>query len=385
MSPGKPLRSDCARLAGLSVWLSVGGFLPLCTDPSVAPLGTAGLYLGFGALFLWTSRQPPGPPSWAILAALLCQTLAALALLILHPFFLMTNLLVIVGWQLAVTLPTRIALIWILAQSLFPLLLLGGTIPWPALTSSLGAGIGFQIFALAMAERTREAVAAQRELDGALHQLAEAQADLITRERQEERLRIARDLHDELGHGLTALGIIAACAEQAAPDTPSQAQAAALKRAAGDLVGRVRTAVSTLREDPDEDRAPAEIDLEVALHAFCQGAHGPISVRLTLAGDLSSVPRPVGVTILRLIQEALTNALRHAGERATTLTVAITRLGDTLDIEVVDDGSGAARIAFGNGLFGMRERLAKLGAALAVGGASGEGFRLTTRVPLGGA
>jgi signal transduction histidine kinase len=317
---------------------------------------------------------------WVKLALLAGQTAATLVLSFLHAYFLMTSLLVVVGWQVALCLPSAIALGWIAVQSLAGGLLLTHSVPLPLLASSCGAVLGFQIFALATAELTRSERAARRALDHALQQLTEAQADLLRRERQGERLKIARDLHDELGHGLTALGMMAATAELSAADPSSRDKAAALKAEAGDPLRRVRSVVSQMREDESEPEG-AKIDLGQALRSFCDNNHLPLAIDLVLKGDLSAVSKPVSVALLRLVQESSPNALRHAGSNVA-IRIEVNCDEDLCQISVTDDGVGADRFSYGNGLSGMRERMPSLGGDLSIERTAGKGCHISARLPM---
>jgi signal transduction histidine kinase len=250
------------------------------------------------------------------------------------------------------------------------------------LVASVGAALGFQLFALATADLVRSERAAQKKVATTLQRLSEAQADLLKRARQDERLRIARDLHDELGHGLTALGMMAASTELAARDATMRERAVAVKNGARELLARVRSVVSTMRIEAGDGDDTGEIDLQRALHALSDNATGPLKFALTVTGDMSALPRQHAVVLLRLVQEAHTNALRHAGDSATRIVVNITRATGEIEVTVSDDGGGAGRIEFGNGLAGMEGRLREIGGALAARSAPGGGFQITARVPL---
>jgi signal transduction histidine kinase len=370
------------RIAGFAVWLAVGSFLPLCTDRFASPLATTLLFLAFGVLFYFSSLQAGSGTSKHLIALLVAQTVAALLLLSVHPYFLMTGLFVIVGWQVALSFPRSIALCWILVQSVAAGIFLHGSIPTPLLASSLGAAFGFQVFALATAEVVRSERTAQGELACALQAVVDAQEDKMRRTRQAERLRIARDLHDELGHELTALGLLAAAAEVATPDEAARGKVARVKTAARDLLERVRSVVSTMRIEANDADGKEHIDLGHALHAIRADESSRLALALTIAGDLSAVPRRHAVALLRLVQEAHTNALRHAGTSATNLAINVTRSGSVIDVVVLDDGDGASQVEFGNGLTGMRARLDELGGLLEILGRPGRGFQVMARLPL---
>jgi signal transduction histidine kinase len=159
--------------------------------------------------------------------------------------------------------------------------------------------------------------------------------------------------------------------------------ASAEKNGARELLDRVRCVVLTMRIEAGDCEDPGEIDLQRALHALSDHATGPLKFALTVTGDMSALPRQHAVVLLRLVQEAHTNALRHAGDSATRIVVSITRATGEIEVTVSYDGGGAGRIEFGNGLAGMEGRLREIGGALDARSAPGEGFQITARVPLG--
>jgi signal transduction histidine kinase len=378
-------RPNLVRFAGFAVWLAVGSFLPFCSDPHASPLLTAVLYLAFGALLFMSSREPGPAPRRYLVVLLLAQSAAALLLLLAHPYFLMAGLFVIIGWQVALTLPRRIGLAWIVLQSIAAGVLLTGALPMSLLIASVGAAFGFQVFAMATAELVRSERAAQIAVVATLKKLSDAQADLMQRARQDERLRIARDLHDELGHGLTALGMMAASTEIAAGDAIVRDRAAAVKSAARDLLERVRSVVSTMRIEAGDCDSAGTVDLHLALQAIGANASGPLRFALTVVGDLSALPRQHAVVLLRLVQEAHTNAVRHAGDAATVIEVHVVRAAAAIEVAVADNGQGAESIRFGNGLAGMRGRLHELGGTLQARSTPGQGFEIAASLPLGSA
>ncbi len=375
-------RTDLIRLAGLGIWLSVGLFLPLCTDPFASPVATAICYFGFGVMFWWATEPAAGRSDAISLALLAGQSVLALLLLRTHPYFLMTALLVICGWQVALRLPWWRALAWIVGQSVIGGLLLRGELALPLLVSSCGTAIGFQLFALVTADLARREAAARRALDAALVQLQATQQVLLVREREQERLRIARDLHDDLGHGLTAIGLMAARAEVTIADAGARDFARDMKREAAALLRHVRATVRGLRAPGEEvGRPDAPIDLTRALAPICAAAELPFAVSLSIDPALSHLAADTGVVIARLVREALTNAARH-GRGASNVAVNVCDRGKVIEVIVGDDGAGAASIHFGNGLAGMRERVAALGGELSLQTSPGCGYRVTAQLPV---
>ncbi len=185
--------------------------------------------------------------------------------------------------------------------------------------------------------------------------------------RASERLRIARELHDLLGHQLTVLTLEL----ESATHRAGEAQAEHLERArsvARELLGDVRATVGELRR-----RAP---DLREALGAVAAAVPHP-RVAVRVADDVSADEEQTAA-LLRVAQEAVTNAVRHA-EGATTLQIDVAVAGDALTLVAQDDGYAAGDVEPGNGLRGIAERVEALGGAVRHDGV--RGFRLEVELP----
>lgn len=196
---------------------------------------------------------------------------------------------------------------------------------------------------------------------------------------EEERRALARDLHDEFGQCLFAVGACAASIEAGADDRPDLAADA---RAVSALTRRMMT---TLRESLVRLRSQDvdELGLESALRDMISRADGRAgtAVSLDVAGDLAAVPRPVAIDLFRVAQECLTNAARHAAARHIRL--AVSTVGAMVSLAVEDDGGGdldAVRAGSGHGLLGVRERVAALGGDLVVTRARA-GLRVAAIIP----
>ena len=193
-----------------------------------------------------------------------------------------------------------------------------------------------------------------------------------------ERLRVARELHDEIGQTLTAVTIQA---ESAADGDPALAPAA-LRRVADS----VRESLDEVRRIARELRPEALDDLGLvnALIALCNriGAQdGPV-VRRELQGRLPTLSPGVELVIYRIAQEGLTNALRHSG--AGSVTVSLTADAEAVTLRVVDDGKGMpARLPAGTaGISGMRERALLVGGRLSIESRPGHGTELRLSIPV---
>ena len=196
---------------------------------------------------------------------------------------------------------------------------------------------------------------------------------------EEERRALARDLHDEFGQCLFAVGTCAASIEAGAGDRPDlAADARAVSGLARRMMTTLREALVRLRsQDVDE------LGLEAALRDMVSRSHGRAGtlVSLDVEGDLAAVPRRVAIDLFRVAQECLTNAARHAAARHIRLAVTTAATAVSLDVE--DDGGGdlaAVRAGAGQGLLGIRERIAALGGDLVVARAQA-GLRIAATIP----
>ncbi|MGZ4633269.1 MAG: sensor histidine kinase [Actinomycetes bacterium] len=199
----------------------------------------------------------------------------------------------------------------------------------------------------------------------------------------EERLRIARDLHDIVGHGMGAITVQAGAGRMALEAGAVDDATRALSRIeeAGRAVLRdVRWLVGILRDES----GPPTLSEVPALSAAARRAG--LDTRLHITGDVSLVSADVGEASYRIVQEALTNALRHSGCDAVVVTLEV---GDEVVIDVADDGSATTQPAPagppGNGVAGMQERAASVGGALRAGRVeSGDGWTVHAALPLRG-
>jgi signal transduction histidine kinase len=186
-----------------------------------------------------------------------------------------------------------------------------------------------------------------------------------------ERTRIARDLHDLLGHHLTALSLnLEIASHRTEGETLARVETA--QSVTKLLLGDVRELVSVLRqEDP--------LDLPAALRKLADGIPLP-QIHIAVTPGLTVEDPALGDVVLRCAQEILTNTVRHA--RAENLWLDVARRGDDLEIRARDDGTGAETVCSGHGLSGMRERFEERGGAFSFDTAPGRGFRVTAVLPL---
>jgi signal transduction histidine kinase len=343
-------------------------------EPSkFAGVTNSGLKLGlaYGIFAVAYALMPRGasmtltPWRMSLLAA---QALAALALVWIYPSFIVTCLLVVVTWQFALLTQFSLAL----SATLALVIALGaikcnGETNTMALIVAISCG-GFQLFAACAAQLLRSEIAARDKLASANAQLRAAQALLGESARMGERLRIARDLHDVMGHSLTSLTIHLDVASRLTTG-PAAEHLTCARTVSGELLEQVRSVVGRSRVPP--------IDLRTTLQALANSVNG-LNVRVILPDGLAVLDPARADTILRCAQEAITNTLRHAGARE--LVIEVQDNGSGVVVVARDDGRGG-KFVIGHGLLGMRERFEMFGGSLSIASQDGEGFSIRGIIP----
>jgi PAS domain S-box-containing protein len=238
-------------------------------------------------------------------------------------------------------------------------------------------------------ERTAQLTAANAELREENARRLEAQAALrnstaqAEKSLEEERARISRELHDELGQSVTALNMLIVSLERQAVGMEDSAreQVGEMREIAGRILQSVRDLARSLRPAVLERAGVVEV-----LRAFVADFEKRYQIACRIQLDVPELPADdvLTVTVFRVVQEALTNVARHS--RAQSCEVSMTVRDDRLEVRVQDDGVGAPRAALsgGNslGLTGMRERVAAAGGTLHVESRKGQGVRVTAVLPL---
>ena len=242
------------------------------------------------------------------------------------------------------------------------------------------------------------AVANRRAFVASIQARAEDEARLRI---DEERLRIARELHDVVAHTMSTINVQASAAAMVLTERPEAAAQSlqAIRTASKNGLRELRAILNVLRQADDaEPTAPAPGLAQV--DALIAGANqAGLPTTLTVTGETAALPAGIDLAAYRIIQESLTNAIRHAGP--ATATVSLTYRADALLIEVADTGRGVApatardvsnghgsghsvswQPSSGHGLVGMRERAAAAGGMLQAGPAPGGGFTVTATIPL---
>jgi signal transduction histidine kinase len=342
------------RIAGVVVWTMVG--VPLIFQPAIEPwrlLPWAIAYVAFIASFIASAARARPP---IVLLAVEVAACIGMVLLLCQGFE--GSLLVLVALQVGARFDRRRdAIWWVVGAS--ALLAASIAIHWSPRASLLLVPpyFGFQVLAVMLA-------AAYRELEAA-HDLAEENARL------EERLSIARELHDTVGHHLTALSLnLEAIARKVEGEALEPVHAA--RSLAKLVLEDVRSVVDGLRE-------AERTDLAVAMRAIAARIPRP-RIHLTLPDTISGADAESALTVLRCTQEIVTNAARHAN--AENLWVTIVEAGAELELRAWDDGKGASALLPGNGLAIMRERLEARGGRLEIESRVGSGFSVRAAIPI---
>jgi signal transduction histidine kinase len=248
---------------------------------------------------------------------------------------------------------------------------------------ALGLAIGL-LFLLSVAEVIR----ARGQRRAALER---SRAEEVLRRAGEERMRIARDLHDVVAHNISVINVQANTALHLMDRQPERARQAltAINDVSKQALVELRSVLGVLRDvDETAPRAPSP-GLARLRDLVDRAAAAGLTVRLEEDGPLEPLPADVDVAAYRIVQEALTNSARHASGAA--VTVRVRSAADALIVEVTDDGAGlpagrgASTVSWaggsGNGITGMAERAAALGGTLQAGPEPGGGFGVCARLP----
>ncbi|MDH6541265.1 sensor histidine kinase [Streptomyces sp. SPB4] len=202
------------------------------------------------------------------------------------------------------------------------------------------------------------------------------------RRADEERLRIARELHDVLAHSISVINVQAGVGLALLDTDPEQARTAltTIKAASKEALGEVRQVLDTLRAPGAAPRAPAP-GLDRLPELLEQAAAAGLTVTAATEGRPRTLPPGADLAAFRILQEALTNVVRHSGSR--TARIRLAWRPDGLELRVDDDGpaTGDPAGGSGNGLAGMRERAAALGGTIEAGPRPDGGFRVIARLP----
>ena len=371
---------ELLRIAGLFAWLCASIPLVLMRLLYTEPLGTEQylawwiLHLVFGFTFWNQVRSLPVRTSLPHrLLTVSVLTVSALGVSVVAQTALGGILLLIVAGLLPWILPMTMALAWLIGQILLLVLVLHN-IPDLAFSDAAlmgGLFLGMSGFAFVTGMVALQQHAARDELRKVNSELRATQALLADNTRIAERVRIARELHDLVGHHLTALTLNLEVAthlvDGKALEHVQQAQSLAKL-----LLADVREVVSEMREDD-------KVDLAAALRTLVGGTPEP-RIHLDLPSSLALTDPVRAQVLLRCTQEMITNSVRHA--QADNLWISLRQDDLGLALTARDDGRGVDEVEAGNGLNGMRERLRQLGGELKIETSPGSGFALRAWMPM---
>jgi signal transduction histidine kinase len=346
------------------------------------------LVLGYGLVLLHTlplvaRRRFPG----IVLALVVASGLAGAALG-LPPFFLGPAILVAVysvaayGSRWVAVAGLALAEVGLAAVQLTPF---GVEFEGPALVVFMGIlaaawllghfAHNYRAYAARLEERTAE--------------LERAREELARRAVTEERLRLARELHDVVAHAMSVIAVQSGVGAHVADSRPEEVgkALAAIEATSRDALTELRRLLGVLRQDGEPQAsltpAPGLADLDGLL---AEVAKAGLAVKLRVEGRPAPLPAGLDLSAYRIIQEALTNVVKHAGP--ATAQVTIRYRDQEVTVEVTDDGRGVGAVAgdgrkgTGHGLIGMAERVAVFGGDLEVGPRPGGGFRVAARLPV---
>jgi signal transduction histidine kinase len=232
-----------------------------------------------------------------------------------------------------------------------------------------------QVYAAQLEERTAE--------------LEEAREELARRAVAEERLRLARELHDVVAHAMSVIAVQSGVGAHVADSRPEEVgkALAAIEVTSRGALEELRRLLGVLRQDSEVQASltpvPGLANLDSLL---AEVGKAGLAVRVRVEGTPLQLPAGVDLSAYRIVQEALTNVVKHAGPAHAEVTIGYR--DQEVTVEVTDDGRGAVppasdgRVGTGHGLIGMRERVAVFGGDLQVGPRPGGGFRVAARLPL---
>jgi signal transduction histidine kinase len=266
---------------------------------------------------------------------------------------------------------TSVGLAWIL--SLVLSILLGTSwSPFRIAATTLAILI---VFGIGESARTR----AER-----IAQITRIRSQRRQSEVQAERVRIARELHDVLAHSLSQINVQAGVGLHLMDAQPDKARdaLASIKETSKSALDEVRSVLGVLRAEGAEGDAPLVPEADLSRLDWLAASVSTQGVEVTVTGRLGNVPQAAQLAIFRIVQESLTNIVRHS--KATSAAVELHESSGFYEVTVTDNGTAPppAGETEGRGLLGMRERAELLGGTLEAGPEPGGGFRVTARIPV---
>ncbi len=333
-------------------------------------------YLAYGVLYLWLPLPHARMVQRRTLNGVVLALLLVCAAAVSHfsgsalGSILMVVVATVLPWYLPLSL--GILLLAVSQAGMAPLFVWGQGADWLSAILQSMVYAGFSAFSFVtglVAKQQSDARDEQRRLNAELHATRALLAESV---RLNERTRISRELHDLLGHHLTALSLNLEVASHLVSGEAEihVRQAHTLAKL---LLTDVREAVSQMRE------AATTLSITDALKPLAENVPG-LDVHMQIPDALQVMDAGRAHVLLRAVQEVITNTVRHA--RATRLDIRLWQDGPLLHLEAHDDGVGSARLQPGNGLRGLDERLREYQGRLAIRSVPGQGFCLNIDLPL---
>jgi signal transduction histidine kinase len=197
-------------------------------------------------------------------------------------------------------------------------------------------------------------------------------------------VRIARELHDVLAHSLSQINVQAGVGLHLMDSQPEKARDALanIKETSKSALDEVRSVLGILRAEGGDEDAPLVPESDLSRLDWLAASVSTQGIEVTVTGRPANVPRPTQLAMFRIVQESLTNIVRHA--KATTANVELSQEGGFYVVRVTDNGTAQAPTGEteGRGLLGMRERAELLGGTLEAAPVAGGGFRVMARIPV---
>ncbi len=378
---GKHRPLELLRLGGLFLWICASIPLllyPIFYDQVPVPLVKLvvwiALHLMFGLIYWYQVRSLPirvGLTSKLIMAAGL--SICGLGITLMSESGLGAIHLLVVAGLLPWLMPALPATTWLIVQNVL-LAVAMNRIPnaeFSEATLVAALFLGISLFAMMSSVVALRQHGARDELRKVNSELKATQALLAENTRIAERVRISRELHDLVGHHLTALTLNLQVATHLVEGKALEhvEQAHSLSRL---LLADVREVVSEMRRDD-------KVDIARALQTLILGVPEP-KIHLDLPSSVALTDPMRAQVLLRCAQEVITNSVRHAAAR--NLWIRLLADDEGVSLTASDDGRGVANVEVGNGLQGMAERLKQLGGSLEIQSSPGKGFSLQAWVPI---
>lgn len=352
-------------IAGLSAWLMVG--LPSFIYHAGAPSSDwrwIAAFLIFGAAFAVELVRPH-------LLLLAAESAAAISLILLSCNGYEGTLLVVAAMQLGRRLDRVRGVAWIVVQTLALSLVLATRVS-PRAALALGPPyLGFQLLAFFVFHIMAAEIAARRQLAAANLELKALQQILAESSRMAERLRISHELHDALGHRLTALTLNL--------EALLQSTQGAIRTRVETCQSLARQLLGDVREIVADAKTREGVPVAQALRTLITGVPQP-RIHLEVDAGVRIFDAEGTHILFRCVQEIMTNAARHSG--AENLWIVIEQDGEGVHLRAHDDGRGSDGGSDGFGLRGMRERIEKAGGQIQFSTQPGRGFGVTAQLPV---